>query len=60
MSFLNFLIRPAHSLGLLLLGAWLILFGVVTAPFLKFDFAHSRDILAVLAIATGVLLLMKR
>jgi hypothetical protein len=47
-------------LGMILLAAWLILFGVLTAPFLKFSFAHSGDVLAVLAIATGVVLLLRR
>ena len=44
------------NLGLLLLAIWLILFGVLTAPFLGVSFAYSGDILAVLAIAAGALL----
>jgi len=60
MSFFSFFARPAHSLGMILLAIWLILYGAVTAPFLKFHFAHSGDLLAGLAIAAGVLLLMKR
>jgi hypothetical protein len=40
--------RVAHTLGIL------------TAPFLKFSFAHSTDLLAVLAVAAGVLLLLQR
>jgi hypothetical protein len=60
MSILNFFIRPANTLGMLLLSVWLILHGVLTAPFLRVNFAHSGDVLAVLAIASGVLLLMKR
>jgi|KBSSwiStaDraftv2_1062776.scaffolds.fasta_scaffold7257982_1 hypothetical protein len=60
MGFFNFLARPANSLGMMFLAAWLILFGVVNAPFLNFKFAHSSDLLAVLAIAAGALLLMKR
>ena len=43
-----------------LLAAWLILFGVLTAPFLNLGFAHSGDILALLAIAAGVVLLLQR
>ena len=35
---------------MILLAVWLILFGVLTAPFLKFSFAYSSDLLAVLAI----------
>jgi hypothetical protein len=45
---------------MLLLAIWLILFGLLTAPFLKFGFAYSGDLLAVLAIVTGVLLLLDR
>jgi hypothetical protein len=52
--------RLPNNLGMMVLAAWLILFGVLTAPFLKFGFAHSGDLLAVLAIVAGVLLLMKR
>jgi hypothetical protein len=48
------------NLGMLLLAVWLILFGLLTAPFLKISFAYSTDLLAVLAIAVGVLLLLKR
>ena len=48
------------NLGMLLLAVWLILFGLLTAPFLGFSFAHSGDILAVLAIVVGVALLVQR
>ena len=48
------------SLGVILLAVWLIVFGVLTAPFLKFSFAYSGDLLAVFAIAVGVLLLLQR
>jgi hypothetical protein len=48
------------NLGMLLLAVWLILFGLLTAPFLKFSFAYSGDLLAVLAVAVGVLLLLQR
>jgi hypothetical protein len=48
------------DLGSLLLAVWFILFGVLTAPFLKVSFAYSADLLAVLAIVIGVLLLLKR
>ena len=48
------------NLGMALLAVWLILFGILTAPFLKFSFSYSGDVLAVLAIASGVLLLMQR
>jgi len=48
------------NLGMILLAVWLILFGILTAPFLGVGFAHSGDLLAVLAIAAGVLLLLQR
>ena len=48
------------NLGMLLLAIWLILFGVLTAPFLGVSFSHSADITAVLAIVAGVLLLMQK
>ena len=48
------------NLGMLCLAVWLMLFGLLTAPFLKISFAYSTDLLAVLAIAVGVLLLLKR
>jgi hypothetical protein len=50
---------PAN-LGMVLLAVWLILFGVLTAPFLRLSFAYSGDLLAVLAIAAGILLVMQR
>jgi hypothetical protein len=52
--------RTPKDLGMTVLAAWLVLFGLLTAPFLKISFAHSGDVLAVLAIAAGVLLFMKR
>ncbi len=48
------------NLGMLLLAIWLILFGVLTAPFLRISFNYSGDILAVLAIVAGVLLIKNR
>jgi hypothetical protein len=44
----------------MLLAVWLILFGLLNAPFLRFGFTYSGDILAVLAIAAGILLLLGR
>jgi hypothetical protein len=52
--------KMPKNLGMLLLAIWLILYGLLTAPFLNFSFSHSSDILAVLAIATGVLLFLQR
>jgi hypothetical protein len=48
------------DLGAMLLAVWLIFFGLLTVSFLKISFAHSGDVLAILAIAAGVLLLLKR
>ena len=52
--------RMPKNLGIILVAVWLILYGILTAPFLKFSFAYSADLLAVLAIAAGVLLLLRR
>jgi hypothetical protein len=52
--------KMPKNLGMLLLAIWLILFGLVSAPFLSVSFTHSGDLLAILAIATGVLLLLQR
>ncbi len=41
-------------------AAWLILYGNLTAPFLSISFPHGGDFLAVLAVVTGVLLLLQR
>ena len=49
-----------NNLGMLLLAVWLILFGLLTAPLLSFSFAHSANLLAILAIVVGVLLLVQR
>jgi hypothetical protein len=48
------------NLGMILLPVWLILFGVLTAPFLKFSFTYDRDLLAILAVVVGVLLLLQK
>jgi hypothetical protein len=48
------------NLGMTLLAVWLIVFGLLTISFLKISFAHSGDVLAVIAIAAGVLLFMGR
>jgi hypothetical protein len=47
------------NLGMTLLAAWLILFGILSAP-LNVSFGHSQDLLGLLAIVTGVLLFMGR
>jgi hypothetical protein len=48
------------NLGMIVLAVWLILFGLLTAPFLGLSFSHSGDILAVTAVIAGVLLLVQR
>jgi hypothetical protein len=48
------------NLGMLLLATWLIVYGVLTAPFLNVGFAHSGALLSVLAIIAGVLLVIQR
>ena len=48
------------NLGRLLLAVWLILYGILTATFLSITFPHGADVLAVLAVVTGVLLLLQR
>jgi hypothetical protein len=52
--------KLGKNTGMMLLAVWLILFGVLTAPFLKFDFAWRGDLLAILAIAAGVFLLLDK
>ena len=52
--------KAPRDLGMILLAAWLILFGLLNAPLLRVSFAYSSDLLALLAVAAGVLLLMKR
>ena len=52
--------KMLKGLGMLLLAIWLILYGVLTSPFLHVSFAHSGEVLAVFAIVVGVLLLVQR
>jgi hypothetical protein len=54
------MMKNPKDLGMTMLAVWLIGFGLLTVSFLKISFAHSGDVLAVLAIAAGVLLLVKR
>src|SRR4051794_19320890 len=51
--------RP-KDLGMTVLAVWLIVFGLLSISFLKISFAHSGDVQAVLAIAAGVSLFLKR
>jgi hypothetical protein len=47
-----------RNLGLLLLAIWLIITGLL--PFVQISFANMGSVLAVLAIAAGVLILLER
>jgi hypothetical protein len=51
--------KTPKNLGTILMAVWLILYGILTAPFLKFSNPYGADVLAVLAIAAGVLLLRR-
>ena len=50
--------KLATSFGMLLLGIWLILTGLI--PLLKLNFEGLSMIMAVLAIAAGALILMNK
>ena len=52
--------KAPKNLGRLLLAIWLILFGLLNNSFIKFNFTHSVDVLAILAIVVGVLLVLER
>jgi hypothetical protein len=51
-------IRLTRNLGMLLLAIWLILTGLM--PLLNLSFSGAGTIMAILAIAAGVLLLIGR
>jgi hypothetical protein len=53
------LMKLPQDLGTILLALWLILFGVLTAPLLNVSFAHSGNLLGLLAIAAGACLLLQ-
>ncbi len=50
--------RLTKNLGLLLLGIWLIMTGLISV--LSFSFAGLPMVMAILAIAAGVLILLGR
>jgi hypothetical protein len=50
--------RTTRSIGLLLLAIWLILQGLI--PLLHFSFAGLSVVMAILAIAAGILILLGR
>jgi hypothetical protein len=51
-------LRLTKNLGMILLGIWLIMTGLI--PLLHFNFQGLPLIMAVFAIATGVLILLGR
>ena len=50
--------KLASNTGMLLLGIWLILYGL--PPLLNFDFDARGTMLQVLAIASGIMVLMNK
>jgi len=46
------------NLGMLLLAIWLIAYGAIVL--LKLSFSYSGELMAILAIAAGILLLLRR
>ncbi len=52
------LLKPTKNLAMLLLGIWLVLTGLI--PLLRLSFSGLDTIMAVLAIAAGLLLLLGR
>ena len=50
--------KVTKSLGMLLLGIWLILYGLL--PLVKFSFSGQSTIMALLAIVAGALILIGR
>ena len=52
--------KAPSNLGMILLAIWLVLYGVLSAPLLNVQFNHSGNILAVLAIVTGIVLFVRR
>ena len=49
-------IKVTKSLGMILLGIWLVLYGLI--PVLKVQISHFTVIKEVLAIAAGILILL--
>lgn len=50
--------KASTNLGMLLLAIWLIASGAIAL--LKISFSYSVEVMAILGIAAGVLLLMRR
>jgi hypothetical protein len=52
--------KMPRNLGTILLCIWLILFGLLTAPFITLNFQYSAHVLSILPIAAAVCLLFQR
>ena len=52
--------KTFRNLGSILLGLWLILFGLLAQHFVHIGFRRSHDVLALLAIVVGVVVLVRR
>ena len=52
--------KMSKGLGAILLAIWLILYGVLHNSFFQINFSHAGDVLAILAVAAGIILLMNR
>jgi hypothetical protein len=52
------MVKPTRNLGMLLLGVWLILTGLI--PFLDLTSAGLHNLLGILAVAAGALILIGR
>jgi hypothetical protein len=55
---MNLPVKVTKNLGMLLLGVWLILTGLV--PLLHFSFSGLGTLMAIVAIAAGALILVNR
>lgn len=50
--------KSSRNFGMMLLAVWMILFGILTAPVLNLNFGYEGDLLALFAVAVGILLLL--
>ena len=50
--------KLTRNIGMLLLGIWLILTGVI--PFLNLSFYGLHNVMAILAVVAGILILLER
>ncbi len=52
--------KSSRNFGMILLAVWMILYGVLTAPILNLRFGYEGDLLALFAVAVGILLLLQK